>query len=221
MPADRRIDSVNPRLAPVAGNAAAGGVRLSRQDGVKFEEADLIDRCKRQEPGAFEELYRLHAGRVYNLACRLTGSLSDGEDLMQDVFVQVFRKLDGFKGESAVGTWIYRLATNQCLDYLRGREAKARKLNDPIENEATLPVHVARPMKADRLDLERAIGRLAPGYRAAFVLHDVEGFEHQEVAEMLGIAEGTSKSQVHKARAKIREYLSAAAPVEAAGRSRA
>jgi RNA polymerase sigma-70 factor, ECF subfamily len=221
MPADRRIDSVNPRLAPVAGNAAAGGVRLSRQDGVKPEEADLIDRCKRQEPGAFEELYRLHAGRVYNLACRLTGCLSEGEDLMQDVFVQVFRKLDGFKGESAVGTWIYRLATNQCLDYLRGREAKARKLNDPIENEATLPVHVARPMKADRLDLERAIGRLAPGYRAAFVLHDVEGFEHQEVAEMLGIAEGTSKSQVHKARAKIREYLSAAAPVEAAGRSRA
>src|SRR3954447_657760 len=221
MPADRRIDSVNPRLAPVAGNAAAGGGRLSRQDGVKVEETDLIDRCKRQEPGAFEELYRLHAGRVYNLACRLTGSLSEGEDLMQDVFVQVFRKLDGFKGESAVGTWIYRLATNQCLDYLRGREAKARKLNDPLENEATLPVHVGRPMRADRLDLERAIGRLAPGYRAAFVLHDVEGFEHQEVATILGIAEGTSKSQVHKARMKIREYLSAVLPIEASGRSRA
>jgi RNA polymerase sigma-70 factor, ECF subfamily len=188
---------------------------------VRPEEADLIDRCKRQEPGAFEELYRIHAGRVYNLACRLTGSLSEGEDLMQEAFVQIFRKLDGFKGESAVGTWIYRLATNQCLDYLRSREAKARKLNDPIENEAMLPVHVTRPMRADRLDLERAISRLAPGYRAAFVLHDVEGFEHQEVAEMLGIAEGTSKSQVHKARAKIREYLSAAPPVETAGRSRA
>jgi RNA polymerase sigma-70 factor (ECF subfamily) len=188
---------------------------------VKPEEADLIDRCKRQEPGAFEELYRLHSGRVYNLACRMTGSLSDGEDLMQDIFVQVFRKLDGFKGESAVGTWIYRLAMNQCLDYLRGREAKARKLTESIEHEGALPVHAARPMRADRVDLERAIARLPPGYRAAFVLHDVEGFEHQEVANILGIAEGTSKSQVHKARMKIREYLVAAPPLEAAGRSRA
>jgi RNA polymerase sigma-70 factor (ECF subfamily) len=185
------------------------------------EEADLIDRCRRHEPGAFEELYRLHAGRVYNLACRLTGSLTDGEDLLQDIFVQVFRKLDGFKGESAVGTWIYRLATNQCLDYLRGREAKARRLNDPFDSEATVRPQIARPMRADRLDLERAIARLAPGYRAAFVLHDVEGFEHHEVANILGIAEGTSKSQVHKARLKIREYLSATVPVEAAGRSRA
>ena len=188
---------------------------------MKPEEADLIDRCKRREPGAFEELYRLHAGRVYNLACRLTGSVSDGEDLMQEIFVQVYRKLDGFKGESAVGTWIYRLATNQCLDYLRSHEAKSRKLNDPIQNEGALMAHVPRPMRADRLDLERAIARLAPGYRAAFVLHDVEGFEHREVATILGIAEGTSKSQVHKARMKIREYLSAVLPVEASGRSRA
>ena len=184
------------------------------------EETDLIDRCKRRESGAFEELYRLHAGRVYNLACRLTGNVSDGEDLMQEIFVQVFRKLDGFKGESAVSTWIYRLATNQCLDFLRGREAKARRLTDPFEHETMLRPHVARPLRADRLDLERAISRLAPGYRAAFVLHDVEGFEHHEVADILGIAEGTSKSQVHKARLKIREYLSAAPPLQAVGRSR-
>ena len=162
----------------------------------------------------------MHAGRVYNLACRLTGNVSDGEDLMQEIFVQVFRKLDGFKGESAVSTWIYRLATNQCLDFLRGREAKARKLTDPFEHETMLRPHAARPLRADRLDLERAIGRLAPGYRAAFVLHDVEGFEHHEVADILGIAEGTSKSQVHKARLKIREYLSAAPPLQAVGRSR-
>ena len=184
------------------------------------DEADLIDRCKRREPGAFEQLYRLHAGRVYNLACRLTGSLSDGDDLMLEIFVQVVRKLDGFKGESAVGTWIYRLATNQCLDFLRGREAQNRKVTDPLENEDTLRPQAARPMRADRLDLERAIARLAPGYRAAFVLHDVEGFEHHEVASILGIAEGTSKSQVHKARLKIREYLTAGRPLEAAGRFR-
>jgi len=187
---------------------------------VTSDEADLIDRCKRHEPGAFEELYRLHAGRVYNLACRLTGSLADGEDLMQEIFVQIFRKLDGFKGESAVGTWIYRLATNQCLDFLRGREAQHRKVTDPLESEGPLRPQAARPMRADRLDLERAIARLAPGYRAAFVLHDVEGFEHHEVASILGIAEGTSKSQVHKARLKIREYLTASRPLEAAGRGR-
>jgi RNA polymerase sigma-70 factor (ECF subfamily) len=187
---------------------------------VKPDEADLIDRCTRGEPGAFEELYRLHAGRVYNLACRLTGSVSDGEDLLQEIFVQVYRKLAGFKGESSVGTWIYRLATNQCLDYLRGREAKARKLTDPMESESRLP-HAVRVERADRIDLERAIAALPPGYRAAFVLHDVEGFEHREVAGILGIAEGTSKSQVHKARMKIREWLLAAPPVAAAGRSSA
>ena len=138
---------------------------------MKPEEADLIDRCKRQEPGAFEELYRLHAGRVYNLACRMTGSLSDGEDLMQDIFVQVFRKLDGFKGESAVGTWIYRLATNQCLDYLRGREAKARKLTDSIEHEGALPRtrHApgsGRPRRPGAGDCPAASG-LSRGVRAA------------------------------------------------------
>jgi RNA polymerase sigma-70 factor (ECF subfamily) len=188
---------------------------------VKPDEADLIERCRRREPGAFEELYRQHAGRVYNLACRLAGNPTDGEDLLQEIFVQVYRKLDGFKGDSAVGTWIYRLATNLCLDYLRGREAKARRLHDTIDDESTVPTPAARPVRADRLDLERAIARLSPGYRAAFVLHDVEGFEHREVATLLGIAEGTSKSQVHKARLKIREYLSAAPPLEAAGRSRA
>ena len=93
-------------------------------------------------------------------------------------------------------------------------------MTDPIENEGTLRPQAARPMRADRLDLERAIARLAPGYRAAFVLHDVEGFEHHEVASILGIAEGTSKSQVHKARLKIREYLAAGRPLEAAGRFR-
>jgi RNA polymerase sigma-70 factor (ECF subfamily) len=187
---------------------------------VKPDEADLIERCRRGDNGAFEDLYRLHAGRVYSLACRLTGSVSEAEDLLQDIFVQVFRKLGSFKGESSVGTWIYRLATNQCLDQLRSREVKQQRLSDPLEPESG-PRQASRPMRADRLDLERAIAQLPPGYRAAFVLHDVEGFEHHEVAHMLGIAEGTSKSQVHKARMKIREYLSAAPPLEAAGRSRA
>jgi len=185
---------------------------------VRSSEAELVERCRRKEPGAFEELYRQHAGRVYSLACRLSGSRDDGEDLLQEIFVLVYRKLDGFKGESSVGTWIYRLATNHCLDFLRTREARARQLTEPLDEAqpARAPQRATRPLKAEGIDLERAIARLPTGYRAAFVLHDVEGFEHHEVAAMLGIAEGTSKSQVHKARLRLREFLTGAITARAA-----
>jgi len=176
---------------------------------LKATDADLIERCRRKEPGAFEELYRAHASRVYNLACRLSGSMADGEDLAQEVFVLIFRKLETFKGEAALGTWIYRLATNHCLDHLRRRASSGR--SEPFD-EAVQPVKTTAPLSAEPLDLERAIARLSPGYRAAFVLHDVEGFGHHEIASMLGIAEGTSKSQVHKARLKLREYLAGTSP---------
>jgi RNA polymerase sigma-70 factor (ECF subfamily) len=172
---------------------------------VNAAEAELIERCRLREPGAFEQLYREHAVRVYNLACRLSGSLTEGEDLAQEVFVQVYRKLDSFRGDAALGTWIYRLATNLCLDHLRRRRVPGREnepLDDTVNTAASTP-----PIAADSMDLERAIARLSPGYRAAFVLHDVEGFNHHEIAAILGIAEGTSKSQVHKARLKLREYL--------------
>jgi RNA polymerase sigma-70 factor (ECF subfamily) len=181
-------------------------------------EADLIERCRKNEPGAFEQLYRQHAARVYSVACRLAGSGTEGEDLTQEIFVQVFRKLASFKGEAALGTWIYRLATNHCLDYLRGRDARARRSTESFEDEGLTGRSVTGPLRADRIDLERAIAKLSPGYRAAFVLHDVEGFEHHEIASILGIAEGTSKSQVHKARIKLREYLTATRPMAAGGR---
>jgi len=182
--------------------------------------AELVERCRRGEPEAFEELYRRHASRVYNLACRFTGSQAEGEDLLQEVFVQVFRKLDSFKGESAIGTWIHRLATNLCLDHVRSRDGRARQVTDQLDDEGHVPSREPRPLRAERIDLERAIARLPLGYRAAFVLHDVEGFEHHEVAAMLGIAEGTSKSQVHKARMRIREYLTGAGRREAAAAGR-
>jgi RNA polymerase sigma-70 factor (ECF subfamily) len=182
-------------------------------------EADLTERCRKNEPGAFEQLYRQHAGRVYSLASRMAGNGTEGEDLTQDIFVQVFRKLASFKGEAALGTWIYRLATNHCLDYLRGREARGRRSTESLDDETPPARGAMSPLRADSLDLERAIAKLAPGYRAAFVLHDVEGFEHHEIASILGIAEGTSKSQVHKARTKLRAYLTATQPV-AAGRRR-
>jgi RNA polymerase sigma-70 factor, ECF subfamily len=171
---------------------------------LRASDADLIERCRRNEPGAFEQLYRDHASRVYNLTCRLSGSVADGEDLAQEVFVQIFRKLESFKGEAALSTWIYRLATNLCLDYLRRRSTGWNR-TEPFDE--AVPVRATPPLRAERVDLERAIARLSPGYRAAFVLHDVEGFNHHEIAAILGIAEGTSKSQVHKARLKLREFL--------------
>jgi RNA polymerase sigma-70 factor, ECF subfamily len=171
---------------------------------LRASDADLIERCRRNEPGAFEQLYRDHVSRVYNLTCRLSGSVADGEDLAQEVFVQIFRKLDSFKGESALGTWIYRLATNLCLDHLRRRTTWQR--TEPFDDTAP-PVRTTPPLRAERVDLERAIARLSPGYRAAFVLHDVEGFSHAEIAELSGLAEGTIRAQLHRARKLLMEAL--------------
>ena len=173
-------------------------------------DTQLVERCRRGEPGAFEELYRRHASRIYGLVCRMTGSTSDGEDLLQEVFLLVHRKLGSFKGESSLGTWIYRLATNCCLDFLRSRQHRQQqRTTETLDDVLPTRAGGTAPFRVDRLDLERAILQLPAGYRAAFVLHDVEGFDHAEVAAQLGIAEGTSKSQVHKARLKIRQLLAA------------
>ena len=130
---------------------------------------------------------------------------ADGEDLLQEVFLLVHRKLGNFKGDSSFGTWIYRLATNCCLDFLRSRQHRQQRRTPKHSTRCRWSgPEATAPFRIDRLDLERAILQLPPGYRAAFVLHDVEGFDHAEVARQLGIAEGTSKSQVHKARLKIR-----------------
>ena len=173
----------------------------------------LVDRCRAGDLAAFEEIYRAHAGRLYSVAYRMLGNPTDAEDLLQEIFLSAHRKLDGFRGESALGTWLYRLATNQCLDYLRSRAAKTNQVTDALDDEPSLSDARSRGI-ADRtvakMDLERAIARLPEGARAAFVLHDVQGLEHREVAEALGIAEGTSKSQVHKARLRLRAFLSGA-----------
>ncbi len=173
-------------------------------------ELALVDRCRRGESGAFEELYRAHAGRVYGLAVRMLGNPADAEDLLQEIFLAAHRKLDSFRGESALGTWLYRLATNQILDHVRSRAARTGQMTDGLEDASALPDtmgHRLGDRTIDRVDLERALAQLPEGCRAAFVLHDVEGLEHREVADVLGIAEGTSKSQVHKARLRLRVLL--------------
>jgi RNA polymerase sigma-70 factor, ECF subfamily len=184
----------------------------NRPEADRTAEALLVDRCRRGDPAAFEEIYRRHAPRVYSLAYRLTGSLADAEDLLQEAFLLVHRKLDSFKGDAALGTWIYRLSTNCCVDFLRSRQHREDQATGTLD-EALPPMpapRAGRVLRVEHLDLERAIARLPPGYRSAFVLHDVEGFGHNEVAAMLGIAEGTSKSQVHKARMRLRDLLGGA-----------
>jgi RNA polymerase sigma-70 factor (ECF subfamily) len=174
-------------------------------------ELELVDRCRRGELGAFEELYRAHSGRLFSLAVRMLGNPADAEDQLQEIFLSAHRKLESFRGESALGTWLYRLGMNQILDHVRSRAARTGQLTDGLDDASLLADaggHRLADRAIDRIDLERALAELPEGCRAAFVLHDVEGLEHKEVSEVLGIAEGTSKSQVHKARLRLRGLLS-------------
>ena len=178
--------------------------------GSRAAELRLVERCRQGELGAFEELYHAHSGRLFSLAVRMLGNPADAEDLLQEIFLAAHRKLDSFRGEAALGTWLYRLAMNQILDHVRSRAARTGQLTDGLDDASLLADaggHRLADSAIDRIDLERALAELPEGCRAAFVLHDVEGLEHREVSEVLGIAEGTSKSQVHKARLRLRGLL--------------
>jgi RNA polymerase sigma-70 factor, ECF subfamily len=175
---------------------------------VRSADLDLAGKIRSGDGTAFEELYQQHATRLYNLAFRMAGTAVDAEDLLQDIFLLAYRKLASFRGESSLGTWLYRLAMNHCLDVLRSRQARMSQHTDSLDDDAAAEPRAATALGAvSRIDLDRAIGRLPHACRAAFLLHDVEGFGHQEVGSILGISEGTSKSQVHKARLRIRAYL--------------
>jgi RNA polymerase sigma-70 factor, ECF subfamily len=176
----------------------------------RAEELALVERCRRGELGAFEAIYRAHAGRLYSLARRMVGNATDAEDLLQEIFLAAHRKLDSYRGDAALGTWLYRLATNLCLDHLRSRAARTGQMTSSLDDQVGLADAGSRRLAertVTKMDLERAIALLPDGCRAAFVLHDVEGLEHREVADALGVAEGTSKSQVHKARLRLRSIL--------------
>ena len=173
-----------------------------------YADRALADRCRAQVPGAFEEVYRAYAPKIFGLICRLAGR-TDAEDLLQETFLAAHRKLGSYRGDAALGTWLYRVATNVCIDHLRSRGHRSGKLADELPDEVE---DGRRPEGAilgviDRLDLERALASLPPGARSVFVLHDVEGFEHKEIAEMLGVTDGTSKSQLHRARIRLRDLL--------------
>jgi RNA polymerase sigma-70 factor (ECF subfamily) len=168
----------------------------------------LAERCRQGAPGAFEELYRAHAPRLFGLTCRMVGRPA-AEDLLQEIFLTAHRKLGLYKGDASLGTWLFRLASNLCVDHLRSRGARFSQLSDPIDDESEISGTTVGPILGviDRLDLDRALATLPPRSRMVFVLHDVEGFEHREIGEMLGISDGTSKSQLHKARMRLRGSL--------------
>jgi len=153
---------------------------------------------------AFERLYRSHAARIHSLVRRMiNGDYAD--ELTQDVFVRAWQKLSTFRGESAFGTWLHRLAINVILGR-RGTLGVERERFD--ESEGALDDTTARPSSPElAMDFETAIGRLPPGAKRVFVLHDVEGFKHQEIAQSLGISAGTSKAQLHRARMMLRRHL--------------
>jgi RNA polymerase sigma-70 factor, ECF subfamily len=175
----------------------AGRLLVSESDSL------LIEACRRGDRRAMETVYHRFKRRVFSLVARITGA-TDAEEVSQEVFIRIYRGLAKFRGESALDTWVYRLTVNAALSHVERRPART-------EGEEALQ-HVAAsegPPRDPRLAarLETALGKLPPGYRAVLVLHDVEGLSHEEIAEILGCRVGTSKSQLHKARGKMREIL--------------
>ena len=186
-----------------------------KRTGPGLSEAEAIDKAKQGDAEAFEVLYNLHKRRVYSLCLRMTANAAEAEDLTQEAFLQLFRKIATFRGESAFSTWLHRMAVNVVLMQLRKKGLPVVPLEETVESEEEAPkkelggVDTKLAGSIDRMILERAIGKLPPGYRTIFVLHDVEGYEHNEIAGIVGCSIGNSKSQLHKARLKLRDLLKA------------
>ena len=196
MPATEPTQALFKRNPPIAG------------------EAEAIEAAKSGNPEAFSKLYALHKRRVYTLCLRMLGNVSEAEDMTQEAFLHLFRKIGSFRGESAFSTWLHRLTVNLVLMQLRKKGLQLVSLEETINpSDEDTPkrdfgnndLHLSGSV--DRVTLERAVASLPPGYRMVFVLHDVEGYEHNEIATMLECSTGNSKSQLHKARLKLRELL--------------
>jgi len=178
-------------------------------------EQAVIKLARKGDVNAFEQLYTAHKRRVYGICVRMTrGNTSFAEDLTQEVFIQVYRKIRSFRGESAFSTWLHRITVNAVLMRLRkpvvpeiSFEELEPEQEDPLRRRSSAATTCAWKGVIDRASLERAIDGLPDGYRTIFVLHDIYGCDHKEIAEILGCSAGTSKSQLHKARIKVRRLL--------------
>lgn len=177
--------------------------------------ADLVRRAQRGDAEAFATLFHAHKARIYSLCLRMTNNAVEAEDLTQDAFLQVFRKLSTFRGDSALSTWLYRIAVNTVLMHFRRKSPCRISLDEPVTNgDGSKEVRREYGIKDGRLEtsvtrvaLTRAISELPEGYRVIFLLHEVEGYQHREIAKLLRCSVGTSKSQLHKAKLRIRELL--------------
>jgi RNA polymerase sigma-70 factor, ECF subfamily len=176
-------------------------------------EAEVIRRAKRGEEDAFATLYKRYKARAYSLCFRMVRNTGVAEELTQEAFLQVYRKLDTYRGDAQFSTWLHRLVVNVVLMHLRKRVLPQESLDEVMHADADNPFLrfgqqdrvLART--ADRVALERTIAALPPGYRLVFILHDIQGYEHKEIADMLGCTIGNSKSQLHKARLRVRHFL--------------
>jgi len=187
-----------------------------QRQGTELTEAEAIERAKQGDAEAFQVLYDMHKRRVYSLCLRMTANTAEAEDLAQEAFLQLFRKIGTFRGESAFSTWLHRLSVNVVLMHLRKKGLPVVSLEETTQStggEEDTPKKdfgaedVALAGSIDRLQLRKAVDSLPPGYRTIFVLHDVEGYEHNEIATIVGCSIGNSKSQLHKARMKLRDLL--------------
>jgi RNA polymerase sigma-70 factor (ECF subfamily) len=159
---------------------------------------------------AFEEIYNRHHRRVYSLCLRMLQNPVEAEDLTQEVFIQLYRKIGSFRGDSAFTTWLHRMTVNQVLMHFRKRSVKFEKTTEEGDTPEQVVSGTENPSHmriVDKIAIDNAIEQLPQGYRSVFVLHDIEGYEHEEIANMLGCSVGTSKSQLHKARLKMRRLL--------------
>ena len=186
-----------------------------QRQSTEFNEAETIERAKQGDAEAFQALYDRHKRRVYSLCLRMTANTAEAEDLAQEAFLQLYRKIATFRGESAFSTWLHRLSVNVVLMHLRKKSLPVVSLEETTQGsgEEDTPKKdfgaddVALAGSIDRLQLQRAVDSLPPGYRTIFVLHDIEGYEHNEIAGIVGCSIGNSKSQLHKARMKLRDLL--------------
>jgi RNA polymerase sigma-70 factor, ECF subfamily len=174
---------------------------------------EMVKRAQEGDPKAFAALFQTHRAGVYSICLRMTNNTAQAEDLTQDAFLQVFRKLSTFKGNSALTTWLYRIAVNTVLMHFRKKGLKQISLDEPSSHDANIVrrEYASRDGRllgaVDRIMLTRAIRDLPTGYRTIFLLHEVKGYEHQEIAKILDCSVGNSKSQLHKAKNRIRELL--------------
>ena len=200
------------RTPPPTTNAPQAGKPL-KPDAASLKEA--IRLAQQGDAAAFETIYELHSRRVYSLCLRMTGDPVEAEDLTQEAFLQVFRKIHTFRGESAFSSWLHRLTANLVLMRFRRKRPVSLSLDEmtrPNDEKGHHAFEIGIPDQRlsglfDRIDIHAALDQLPQGYKSMFLLHDVQGYEHNEIASMLGCSVGNSKSQLHKARKRLRELL--------------